>query len=1015
MAGWRVAVGLALAQLRHRPARWALLAAGLALMVAVPFVSAGMATVVAAQTVRRTAAGFNEAQRDLLVTQDPGSVFSVGTRTQIDAVVRTQLGRLTANPVRSELVYRQLSVNGTTFFLAGTDRLTDAVALTGGRMPVTCAPARCEVLVIGSADAALTAAARTLGVVVVGQARRVDPVLVSGQLDTGGAPLLVADGAVATAGLASLQLFARTYAWTARLDVDRVVRLGVPAYVRRGAEVGDTLSARVGGTNFYRPDDQLRQQDERAAASARRFGLLGAGAAVLMLGFAVIAAVAVRREHTQLCDLLRRRGAGTGELALMTGAETVLAGAAGAALGAGLGAAVTAVLARQAGLGTGATLLDTAARGAVPAAVVCVAAVTVCAVVLLWPPARARSIWQAVDLVGVGCLGAVLLAAGRGPTTASAGGDPLIVALPVLSAVLAGLLAARLWSPAVGLVARLLPPSAVVARIALTGSIRRPLRALTSTAFLAAAVAAVVFGGAYRATLLAASQDQAAYAVPLEATVGAGPGIADPLAIADPDAVRAALPGAAVYPVTRTSVSVAQSDGTIRSVPVLGVDAAALSQAHRWNRVTGATEPVRQLQQALTRFAAGSPPVLPPAARRIRLPATGVTADVSVTLWLRAADGRQQAVPLAASPGLLSAALPDLGSGPVSVVAVTAGESTDYATHHQHAIGEGSTDQPVLATALTLGAPAVDTAAGVGAPGAWSWTGWGSAQGAATATGPLLRVPLRLQNSVLVAVPGFASSPAPLPIAADPGTAALGRAGRLTLRVGNQSVPAVVVAVLPRLPAAGTSFILADRAALAGAFDRLAPSAANPSQLWIEPAPHRAAELRALLARPPYDRLTVTDRAVVAADLLADPVGQGSSRLLLVVDVLALAAAALALVLFTVGERRDGAGELYAWESDGLAPATLRRVLSWRSVTVIGIAVPVGVAGGLALARAGVGLVAVDAAGATPVPPLALSSGSWWTVAVLLVGLGGAAVTALAVVSRTLREPLPARPETDLR
>ena len=116
--------------------------------------------------------------------------------------------------------------------------------LVNGRMPASCTPTRCEVVLVGTGvEQLLRRAVASLGVVVVGRAQRTDPQLVSGQLDTQGLPLLVGDGADAMGALSSLTLFARTLAWSADLDVERVVRLGVPAYVQRGADVDSALTS----------------------------------------------------------------------------------------------------------------------------------------------------------------------------------------------------------------------------------------------------------------------------------------------------------------------------------------------------------------------------------------------------------------------------------------------------------------------------------------------------------------------------------------------------------------------------------------------------------------------------------------------------------------------------------------------------------------------------------------------------------------------------------------------------
>ena len=88
------------------------------------------------------------------------------------------------------------------------------------------------------------------------------------------------------------------------LDVQRVLDLGVPSYVHRSTEALNVISAQSMGINTYPPDAALAQADSRAALSARRFSLLGGSTAVLLLGFAMVAAVGLRREHAVLVSLL---------------------------------------------------------------------------------------------------------------------------------------------------------------------------------------------------------------------------------------------------------------------------------------------------------------------------------------------------------------------------------------------------------------------------------------------------------------------------------------------------------------------------------------------------------------------------------------------------------------------------------------------------------------------------------------------------------------------------------------
>jgi hypothetical protein len=588
----------------------------------------------------------------------------------------------------------------------------------------------------------------------------------------------------------------------------------------------------------------------------------------------------------------------------------------------------------------------------------------------------------------------------------------LIIALPVLSAIFAGLLAARLWAPLARFVERALPRRSVAGRIALLGSIRRPLRALATTAFLTGAVASVVFAGAYRSTLLDGSADQAAYAVPLDATLRSGPDALTPAAVVEPTALRAAVPGAQVYATLRTSGAVQSATGVTNGLQVLAVDPDALRHAHRWSRTTGSAASPASIAAQLPTPPGNASPMVPGTGHQVSVQVTGMSADIAVTLWLGDEAGRQRAVMLTHRGTELSGSLPALTTGPLHAVAVVVREQSDYATHHQHAIGEGNTDQPVPAGTLTFGQLHVD-----GAPMSWAWSGWGAANATVRIVAEWMVLNYRLDGSDVVVTPGFipnAQMP-PLPVVVDPDTAGLARDGLLPTKIAGQQTMARVVATLPRMPTVDGSFLVADRAAVLNLLNRTSPGSGTPTEMWIAAPANSQVALNQALHSAPYDRLTVLQRHAMQADLNADPVGRGSRVLLAIVGGLALAIAAASLVLLIVGERRDGAGELYAWESDGVRPSVLRRMLLIRTLTVVGVALPIGLVAGLVVARLGARLVAVDASGNTPQPPLQTTISSGWTALVLLAGLAAGVLCVWAVAARTLREPVPAHPEADLR
>ena len=69
-----------------------------------------------------------------------------------------------------------------------------------------------------------------------------------------------------------------------------------------------------------------------------------------------------------------------------------------------------------------------------------------------------------------------------------------------------------------------------------------------------------------------------------------------------------------------------------------------------------------------------------------------------------------------------------------------------------------------------------------------------------------------------------------------------------------------------------------------------------------------------------------------------------------------------------------------------------------RALSVVAVGVPVGLAAGLLLAQSGANVVAVDASGATPEPPLHVQVGPLWSSVLLVVGSGLQAPSGLAAL-----------------
>lgn len=984
------------ARIGHRPGRWILVALGVALALALPVISAATGRVVATRALEAAVESLPVGERTVVAAY--GGARDPAVQRADDALVREEVGRLTSTPLVHQMLFGEIAdPQGTVYRIAASDALASQVRLTSGRLPTSCTPTRCEVLATGPGQPPIVDP--TLGLVVVGTADRTDPLLLPGTFDPGpGTRVLLGADTDTMQRLASLESFPRGAGWVAPLDPERVAALGVPAYAELSRSVGDDLSLKIRALVLTVPDDALLREDSRAAASRGRFALLGGTTAVLALGFVLVAAAGLRREHVATAGLLRRRGASSRALlrfALLGAGAAVLVGA---LVGALIGWLVALVAASRTPLAPPAVQLANAALvDSLPWLLgLGLVAIAITTAVLAWPTARESTAWHVVELLAVVCVAVAALVAARGAVgVATVAGDPLSVALPVLALIAAALVAARIWVPLASAASRHLPSNAVAARLAAAGGVRRPLRTAVTAGFVTAAVGSVVFAGAYRATLQAGSADTAAYDVPTTARLTMGPQGADPVAL-----LESAPLAAPAYSVLRTVASVSTSASSGEAVSVLGIDPAVLPSFSLWDRTVGGSDPA-SAQRAITVPAPpagiavnGSTLTLP-----VRSWVRTQPGKIDVTAWFTTADGRERGTALNLVDGTLTGPVPDMGV-PATLTSITMRENIDDLTRRAHKSGEGGTPEADLAGRLVLGLPE-------GSQG--SWSEWSSRTARASGSDELT-IEYLLSGPVAIVRPGAADRPA-VPVLVDPLTAARGSDLRLDLGVG-ESVAARVVGSLPRFPTLGERFVVADRAALAAALEDHLPGSAAPHEVW---ATGPQAQVVPALAVAPYDQLVVRTQEARRTALESDVVSQGAAWLLLVAAAVSLLVAVLSLVLLVIGERRDDAGQLVAQEADGVATSTLRRSLWWRAVAVAVPGLVLGTLAGLLLTRSVSTLVALSASGTAAVPPLVPSVGAGWTTVVLVVGLGAALLVCAVVAARTLRSAWPERVDEDLR
>jgi len=544
---------LVFARLAHAWRRWTPVALGLAVAVAIPILVAAVGSATAVSALRRQLADLPPGERSVTVSYN--GIIDAAELARLDGLVREAVPRISAPTVRRQMLFRQLAEGGGAgagaFVLAGADDLAGAVRLVSGRLPASCTPTRCEVVELGGPAVVPPAG---LGLIVVGQAERTDPLLLSGTFDPGpGVPILIGDGVERVSALAALSSFGRSTGWVSALDADRVRAIGLDAWVRAGAQVARDLWRDGEGLVVTAPVDVVREQDRRARLSTQRFGLLGSSMAVLLLATAVVGGASLRHDHAAFLTALRLRGARRDQVGSLAIVEVAAVTVAGGVLGAVLGAAGVAVIAARSALSYGVTLAE-ALRSAAPLGL----GLLLASGALVGLTLRGRPMWSAVGGGALtAALGAVLLAV-RGGVGTAGGGDPLLTLLPALVLAATALGAARIWPALARLGARTLPRQALAARLGLGAVAGRPLRPAATAALLTAAVAAATFAASYRATLDTGAADQAAYAVPLDARLVVGRPGQRPQDAADPATLRAVTGGrsGAVVPVVRAAASV---------------------------------------------------------------------------------------------------------------------------------------------------------------------------------------------------------------------------------------------------------------------------------------------------------------------------------------------------------------------------------------------------------------------------------------------------------------------------
>ena len=1024
---------LARVRLTRRGGRLVLVVAGLA--AAAAMLAAVLAGSVAAEdrSVGRAVSALSPDVRAVRVNW-----FSVGGQVApyatLDAHVRRELQHVA--PVRpfGTSLYRESTLGGAFLGLGAVDDLGRWVRLRSGRLPRTCSPSRCEVLVIRRGGRIPNVPGLRLVAVGEGDLRSGtlfgDAVPVAGQLQSefvqamvryhrpAPPPLVLANGVAALDRQPRLHDAYRSYGWVLPLDRGLVRAWAVRDLAARIETVRTELQAEPFGFALRAPTDELRAAADSSRVAGRRLFLLGGEAVALLLAFTVLVAMRLRRDVDASRERLGSSGVRRWQVEGEVVTESATMAVAGTLLGWLVGVGVAVALAGRSGEPVGALVRHSLVSGGGIAAVLLLAVgatLVLVTALAVRPLSIGKVSFSPLDAAALGAAAVVAVALARGAADAQAllaggGTGVVLLLLPALVGFAAAVAVARVVPPGLRLLERVAPRGALSFRLAALALARRPGQVVVAVGFVAVAIGLALFAETYRWTLVRGEHDQAAFAVPADYVVKEDLSQLIPVDAAVTPAVLSSLPRALrVEPVTRQNGSI-QGAADVSGIAVLGLSAKALPRIDGWrsdfasaslpelaHRIDAGPKPLRGAALPLSGHKAGATD--PRARHRDRRGRD----DPRPRRLVRAGAARWHARLEAGRPPRNDSGACSRGqarglSFRAAAEAGRAGRRRGGSGHrhcrpraarcdHTHRHGEG--DRLRRLDRHDRGRqPCPPRRRAV-------------------------RVDAHQRGRHLPAAAAAHRR------SAHPGRrlAAHGRARRARRPARDRrrrpepdlsrcrGRPAIPGDGLPgdgrlrgRRPARPR-----DRA------ERVVPGTGFTTELWLSGPRAARAAAATRLAAPPFTVLDVASQAGLERQLRTDPVARAAVAMLEAAAVTALVLALLGLLLGVVAERSDDRAELFDLEAQGLAPAQLRRQLRLRALVAAASGAIGGVLIGLVLSALVVGFVELTANATAPEPPLVLSLD--WAV----VGTAAAAVTAaaillvVAVTGRAFRQATPGR------
>lgn len=964
-AAWErllVPVRYSLLRLRLRAPHTALVGLGIAVGAAVLAMTVVGSAAVQDRAVQRALAQLQPSDRAVQAVWSGVPAQSSLTFLQLDRIARAAVEPILGQPPFRVTVFRQAVWGGAFVNLGAVDGLSHWLDLQSGRFPSRCTPADCELVQIGGAPAE----PKLPYLHVVGRATLKAGAPFASYFGAGGKrpPILLANGVLPfeRVPLPDAALIARNYGWIVPVAPRSIHDWELATLGARLDHAQTQLEQRSDVFAIAAPTGTISSIRATSRVAGERLLILGGDAAVLLLGFALLASTRLRRDHAELRRRLTWAGASTRQILLVAATEvvgvTVVATVAGWAVGTGGGALLARHLGSPGALVVGHSILTWRTLG-VAVALAAVTAVAMLAALRAGAIAFGGLRVTVADAAALGALGAILLALARGKADASSlaqsgGTGVLLLLLPGLVLFVLAVAAARLLVPVVRALewgGRRATPSV---RIALLSLARSPGEVLLTIVFFVLSVGIAVFAIAYRATLAQGERDQARYAVPAPFVLQE-----DLAKLRTVQQVTVPHVGR-VTPVLRGSGYVnlnGSSDFTLLALP---------------------TREVRSIGGWRSDFSVRSPaelasllrPPSPPRLRGIRLPRSARTVTLPLTiagdrlgLTLVVENRRGDYTPLALGElerGVHAPTVrvpPESRGGRIVALRLSFPLLAAFLAGHRESGTSLSVSDASTGT-LTLGR--LHAGARLLPPLA----GWFGTKG--------IRVDGRRFHYLLNRAADSVIRPRePLegelvPVVVSPALArAAGPSGILPVHFANSVISAKVVGTTRYFPSVDGDVVVADLATWLTAANTAEPGVTTPSELWVDAGPGAAGALERL-------PLAVASQRAREHELRTDPLARGAISLLLVTALVGLLLAAAGLLLTVAGDLRDDRGALFDLEGQGATPAEIRRHVLLRAGVVGALGVGAGVAAGAIVSALVVAVVTVTAGAADALPPLAL-------------------------------------------